>query len=233
MYDDLLNGIAILEKQQNGIRAILDSNEVDIEETEKKLEQLKKKMNLEINAVNLIAKVTDSSVSRYYQFTTETVNSALERIFQDAPRKIKLEEGIRGNTHKQLYVTVVSENGIEREIEDTGHGIGQIISLIVSLTAIVIKKDRRLMLLDEILYGCSLSTRKIIDKILWAFTDIGFQFILSEHSYVPEGAKVYWLENQNESTRVKSSFLSKGYQFMGDDREESSNDLVDYEKLLT
>lgn len=232
-YSNFMDTYNKITKEQEMLQALIESNEKDLAENKKKIDKVSKDLNIEINALNLLSKVTDNSVQRYYSFTKDAVNSALARIFADAPRKIELEEGLRGNTHKQLYITIISENGIERELEETGHGVSQIVSLLTSLISIVIKGDRRLMLLDEVLYGCSLGTRHIIDKILWAFTGIGFQFILSEHSYVPAGAKVYWLENINETSNVKASFIAKGYNFLGDSSLDSKDESVDYERVLT
>ena len=63
--------------------------------------------------------------------------------------------------------------------------------------------------MDEILSGLSIHNRMIVTDILWAFTDIGFQFIVNEHGYIPKGSKVYHLEMVGDVSRVKESYIEE------------------------
>jgi hypothetical protein len=41
---------------------------------------------------------------------------------------------------------------------------------------------------------------------LWAFTEIGFQFIICEHAFVPEGAKVYEVVNNGGVSSIARTY---------------------------
>ena len=92
---------------------------------------------------------------------------------------------------------------------NSGHGLTQVISLLCILTIIVITKSRRLLVLDEVLSGLSDSAREIIADILWTFTDIGFQFIICEHGFIPKGAKVYEMKNVNDLGSVANTYIEE------------------------
>jgi hypothetical protein len=42
---------------------------------------------------------------------------------------------------------------------------------------------------------------------LWAFTEIGFQFIICEHAFVPEGAKVYEVVNNGGVSSIARTYI--------------------------
>lgn len=169
-------------------------------------------LDIVTNALNIIRQVSDEAVQQSYEFITESINAALERIFDKSVRKIKLKEYTRAGMYPQLEIELHVENDIVRSLkDDSGHGIMQIISLLCILSLIVITGSRKILVVDEMLSGLSAKSRSIIDDILWTFTEIGFQFIISEHGYIPRGSKVYHLEsNGGISTIVDEYIQSNG-----------------------
>lgn len=160
------------------------------------------------NAITILRMVSDESVQKSYEFITNNINATLERIFNKATRKIRLREWTRSGQYPQLEVEVIVEGGKKRSLKsDSGHGLMQIISLLCILSLIVITRSRKIMVIDEVLSGLSAKSRKIIAEILWTFTEIGFQFIISEHGFVPKGSKVYHLQMDGGVSHVKEEYI--------------------------
>ena len=75
--------------------------------------------------------------------------------------------------------------------------------------------------MDEVISGLSVHNRKIVTDILWSFTEIGFQFLVNDHGYIPEGSKVYHLEMVGDVSGVKQTYISKnGVYLQGDGSKE-------------
>lgn len=160
------------------------------------------------NAVAILTKISDETVGKSYEFIKDSLNGALARVFEKSPRQIELREYTRGGAYPQLEVVVITENGIQRSLrDDSGHGISQIISLLTILSLIVITGQRRFLVLDEMLSGLSSNAAKIVSDILWAFADIGFQFVISEHGMVVKGSQVYVLESRAGVSSIKEAYV--------------------------
>lgn len=72
--------------------------------------------------------------------------------------------------------------------------------------------------MDEVLSGVSVHNRKIVEDILWSFTEIGFQFIINEHGFVPRGSSVYHLEMVGDISHVKQNYIAtQGVYLQGGD----------------
>lgn len=171
-----------------------------------------KDLEIVTNAIAILRQVSDDAVQQSYLFITDSINAALERIFEKTTRRIRLKEYTRAGMYPQLEVELTVENGSIRSLkDDSGHGIMQIISLLCILSLIVITGSRKILVVDEMLSGLSSRSRSIVDDILWSFTEIGFQFIISEHGYTPKGSKVYHLEMSGGVSRVIDTYIeSKG-----------------------
>ena len=182
----------------------------DAEELVKKAELKQADLDIVTNAISILRIVSDNSVKESYEYITESVNAALSRIFTESTRRIRLQESTLKGQYPQLEVILEVGDGIERSLKfNSGHGLTQVISLLCILTIIVITKSRRLLVLDEVLSGLSDSAREIIADILWTFTDIGFQFIICEHGFIPKGAKVYEMKNVNDLGSVANTYIEE------------------------
>jgi ABC-type cobalamin transport system ATPase subunit len=71
----------------------------------------------------------------------------------------------------------------------------------------VLNGSRRLVVLDEVLNGVSIQNKPALSEALWAFTEIGFQFIICEHAFIPEGAKVYEVVNNGGVSSIARTYI--------------------------
>lgn len=153
-------------------------------------------------AVALLIKLKDDSLLSTYKFLEKSINDALRQIYPTTRREIKIEEKVRSNTHPQLEFQLITDGGTVQSVTDSGHGLSQIISLLSTLCLIAITGERKLVLLDEVLSGVSANGRKIIDDILHSFTQIGFQFVIIEHDFIPSNSKVYELGIERGNSKL-------------------------------
>lgn len=194
-----------LEKQINELTELNNNNQEALE--------------IARNAIIILKQVSDEAVHQAYQFLEQNLNEALSRMFEGTTRKIRLVESVMRGQYPQLTFELEVGNGKVRSLKaDSGHGIAQIVSLLSVLCMIVITGSRRILVMDEVISGLSVHNRKIVTDILWAFTEIGFQFIINEHGYIPVGSKVYHLEMKGDVSGVKESYIAeKGVYLQGTD----------------
>ena len=187
------------KKLEESIQSLVDKNTTN-----------KEALDIVTHAIEILRQVSDEAVAKAYKFLEESLNSALERIFSHTTRKIRLKEYTRNNQYPQLELELTVASGKKRSLKtDSGHGLAQIVSLLSILSLIVLTNGRRVFVMDEIISGLSLQSREIVTDILWNFTEIGFQFIITEHGYVPKGAKVYELEMVGDVSSVKNSYIEE------------------------
>lgn len=204
-----LNEVKDLELHQMANIRIKTDLEKTIEEIAKQNAENQEALDIASHAIELLKEVSDRAVYKAYRQLEEQLNSALERMFVNTTRKITLHEYMRGN-YPQLEIILTVSNGKKRSLKtDSGHGLAQIISILCILSLIVVTNSRRILVMDEILSGLSIHNRMIVTDILWAFTEIGFQFIVNEHGYVPKGSKVYHLEMVGDVSGVKESYIEE------------------------
>lgn len=211
VYDRLnafIKNVEEMEIEQQANIRTKEKIEERIQEKKRQTDEYIDKLDLVSKAVAILREISDDSVTKSYGFITECINSALERIFDKSTRRIRLNEYTRAGMYPQLELELTVENGITRSLkDDSGHGIMQIISLLCILSLIVITGSRRVLVIDETLSGLSAKSRQIVDEILWSFTTIGFQFIISEHGYIPRDSKVYHLEAKGGVSRVIDEYI--------------------------
>jgi len=197
-----------LELEQYARVQSINNLEKNINLLMNRIENNKEALDIATNAIDILRQVSDEAVAKAYKFLEQSLNTALERMFTNTTRRIRLREWTRQNQYPQLEIELTVANGVVRSLKsDSGHGLAQIVSLLSILSLIVITNSRRILLMDEILSGVSEHNRKIIDDILWSFTEIGFQFLINEHGYIPKGAKIYHLEMVADVSRVKDTYI--------------------------
>lgn len=220
-------------EQKTNIRT-KEKLEAEIEEKRQISEVQRRDLEIVSNAIELLRQISDDAVKQSYTFIAENINAALERIFEKSTRRIRLEESTFRGTYPQLEIKLTVENGIERSLkDDSGHGIMQIISLLCILSVIAITGNRRILVLDEALSGLSSTSREVIDEVLWSFASIGFQFVISEHGYIPRGSKVYELEASNGISRVVNEYIATDGKYLGSSRKRAASEEVLSEQTET
>jgi hypothetical protein len=208
--DQFIKVVSNLEIENEAARRSKEQFEKTINQLMLDNKNNKEAMDIATHAIEILREVSDEAVSNAYGFLTKSLNTALARMFTDTTRQIELKESTLRGQYPQLEVILHVGNGKTRSLKsDSGHGVAQIISLLSVLSLIVITESRRILVMDEIISGVSVHNRQVISDILWTFTEIGFQFIVNEHGFVPKGAKVYHLEMKANVSKVKSSYISK------------------------
>lgn len=191
--------IRMKEKLESEISAILE-----------KSKENREALDICTNAIDILRAVSDEAVGKAYKFLEENLNAALDKMFTSTVRKVHLREYTRSGQYPQLEIELTVAGGKKRSLKaDSGHGLAQIVSLMSILCLIVITNSRRILVMDEVLSGISVHNRQIMEEVLWTFTEIGFQFIVNEHGYVPKGSKVYHLEMVGDVSGVKESYIEK------------------------
>ena len=184
--------------------------ENDIEQIRIQNENNKQALDIVTHAIDIIRQVSDEAVSKAYKFLEENLNEALARMFANTTRHITLREYTRNNQYPQLEIELTVAGGKKRSLKaDSGHGLAQVISLLSILCLIVITKSRKILVMDEIISGLSVHNREIVAEIMWSFAEIGFQFIVNEHGFVPKGSKVYHLEMIGDISSVKNTYIEQ------------------------
>ena len=174
-------------------------------EAEEQAENLEKEQLLVEKALRLIIEAGDLVAEDSYRFIMRSVNSLLDKMFTDCERKIRLTQKTVGK-NPTLSVEVIADGQV-RDLSESGHGIAQIVSLVCVICLIVLNGSRRLVVLDEVLNGVSIQNKAALSEALWAFTEIGFQFIICEHAFVPEGAKVYEVVNNGGVSSIARTYI--------------------------
>ena len=180
-------------------------------------------LDIVTHAIEILRGVSDSAVASSYKFLEKSLNDSLKRMFKGNKRSIKIKESTYKGQYPQLEIEMHTEDNIVRSLKtDSGHGIAQIVSILCILNLIVITGARRIMVTDEVMSGLSVHNREIMSQIMWAFTDIGFQFIVNDHGFVPKGSKVHVFEMKAGVSGIKDSYISKsGVYLQGKEGEEN------------
>lgn len=218
---ELENAAALKSKEalEKSIKEIMEQNQNN-----------KEALDIATHAIEILRQVSDEAVSRAYGFLEQSLNNALKRMFVNTTRSIKIKESIRGGQYPQLELELNVGNGITRSLKtDSGHGLAQIVSLLSILSLIVITESRRILVMDEVISGLSVHNRKIVTDILWSFTTIGFQFLVNDHGYIPEGSMVYHLEMNGDVSGVKQSYIAtQGVYLQGNGKKD-----YDYKEVIS
>lgn len=174
------------------------------------------------HAIEILQSLTNDAVQKAYRFLEDRLNETLERMFVGTKKKVHIHEYLRDNKHPQLEIVIKLENGKVQDLsDDSGHGVAQLTSILCLLSLIVITGSRKIMVMDEVVSGLSVHNRKILNDIIWCFAEIGFQFIICEHGFIPSGSQVYHMEEVGGVSHIKDQYIAtKGVYLQGKDGED-------------
>ena len=206
---DYMDRVTKLENYNMATIRSRQAIEAQIKELLEENKKSKEALDIGLHAIDILRQVSDQTVQEAYKFLESSINSALATMFTKSVRKIKIREYTRGVQYPQLVFEMDNGNGKIRSLKAGGHGVAQIVSLLSILCIIVITGARRILILDEVLSGVSQSNLMVIDDVLWSFTEIGFQFIINDHGFIPRGSHVYHLEAVNDVSRLKDDYVSE------------------------
>lgn len=206
----MMDGIEQVEIDQKSLVKTKKRLEADVARLIAENKIKSEDLDIAVNAITILRDVSDEAVRQSYEFIQDSLNAALAKIFQHTTRRIKLKETTFRGQYPQLEIELTVENGKVRSLKSgSGHGLMQIVSLLCVLALIVITNSRKLLVIDEVLSGLSANARKIINDILWTFTTIGFQFVISEHGFVPQNSNVYFIEMKEGISSIKANYIEK------------------------
>jgi hypothetical protein len=169
-----------------------DSLLADATKAEKRVKACEAEAQLLEEVLTVLRAAGGAVAQDLYKHITKSVNAVLREMFPDVRRTIKLTEGTYGDS-PQLSIELVTD-GVARDIsESSGHGVAQVVSLVCTLCLLAISGARRFMILDEVLSGVSETNLPAVSGLLNVFADAGFQFLMVDHRFIPERAKVYEL----------------------------------------
>jgi len=212
-----IENVEKLELENLAVKKSKEKLEASINEIASKNRENREALDIATHAIEILREVSDEAVGKAYRFLEQSLNSALSKMFAETTRKIELKEFTRSGQYPQLKLVLHVGNGKTRSLRnDSGHGLAQIVSLLSILSLIVITGSRRILIVDEVISGVDAKNREIISDILWTFTEIGFQFIVNEHGFIPKGAKVYHLEMIGDVSNVKESYVAGSGLYLSD-----------------
>lgn len=215
--NQLLSDISKVEMDNASNIKVRQKLEEKINELTAKISDNNEALDIASHAIDILRQVSDESVKKAYKFLEDSLNPALEKMFEGTTRRIRIREYTRSGQYPQLRIELEVGNGITRSLKsDSGHGMAQIVSLLSILSLIVITGSRRILVMDEVISGLSVRNRKIVSDILWGFTEIGFQFIVNDHGFVPEGSHVYYVKMTNNVSHIEADYIAeKGVYLQG------------------
>ena len=211
--------IAALELEQAATVKSKESLAKQIDEIIKQNNLNREALDIATHAIEILRGVSDEAVQKSYEFLEKSINESLNRMFRDSVRQIKLVEFTKNGQYPQLEIQLITDNGQVRSLKsDSGHGIAQIVSLMCIINLTVITGGRRFIVTDEVLSGLSVMNRIIMSEILWAFTSIGFQFLINDHGFVPAGSCVHHLQMKGGISNLVERYIDeKGVYLQGSD----------------
>lgn len=206
----LCGDIESLLGQQALLRATKQQYEAKTKEHNETIKLLNQGIADMKTALAILNTVKDMNTAQSYAFIEHNLNLALDKVFTGKVRKIRLIEGALQGKYPELRLELITENGIKRSLKtDSGHGMRQVVSLLCTLCLICISGARKFLVLDEVLTGLSTESKQAVDDILWTFADIGFQFVVVEHSFIAKNAYVYELELNNGVSKVVDEYIQE------------------------
>ena len=155
-----------------------------------------------LEALEYIGTVTESRANEVLDFITGVINNTLAKIFPFDKRAIKLERTLYREAYTHINIKLITGKNRVRDLgTQSGMGLRQIISFLFSLTLIEVRKDRKILISDELLNGVHASAKRIMGDIIQMFAEDGFQFIMVEYGLNDIG-KIYLVEKPGEIAKV-------------------------------
>lgn len=147
-----------------------------------------------LEALSVIASISDQTSSEILDYITGVVNKALAELFKYDTRRIRLEKTLYRDVYTHINVVLEDGSGHTRSLTlQSGTGLRQTVSFLYALSLIEVRKGRPLFLMDELLSGLHPEAKAVIIEIMKIFAEEGFQFIMCEYGANDIG-KVYLVE---------------------------------------
>ena len=180
----------------------LEKVKAQIDELTERIDGMNKQYLNMLEAQQLLATVSDENTTAVLDYITSIINKTLGELFPHDNRRIYLEKSMFGGQHPHINIKLTGTDGHVRDIQlQTGTGLRQVISFLFILSFIEVRKERRLLIMDEILSGLHPEAKRIVTDIIQIFAEEGFQFAMVEYG-VNDLGKIYLVEKPNKVATV-------------------------------
>lgn len=132
-----------------------------------------------IKACVLMGTVANDTVKVTLDKITTIINKALAVIFPCNSRRVAIQSSMYRGIYPH-YDAVLYADGKERDFDQSGSGLGEIVGLLFSICLIDISGGRKVLIMDEILNGLHPRAKYILRDLMLAFSK-EFKFILVEY----------------------------------------------------
>lgn len=180
----------------------LEKVKAQIDELSERIDGMNSQYLNMLEAQQLLATVSDENTTAVLDYITSIINRTLGELFPHDNRRIYLEKSMFGGQHPHINIKLTGTDGHTRDLQlQTGTGLRQVISFLFILSFIEVRKERRLLIMDEILSGLHPEAKRIVTDIIQIFAEEGFQFAMVEYG-VNDIGKIYLVEKPNKVATV-------------------------------
>ena len=149
------------------------------------LEHESKELTTMSKAAAILANVSDECTNQVLRNITDTINKALAVLFPADPKTIEISKTMYRDTHPHFILTLKTKDNIVRTFNQSGTGLGQIISFLFTTRLIDIKGGRRILVMDELLNGLHPDAKVLVSALMKALSEREqnpFQFVCVEYN---------------------------------------------------
>lgn len=173
-----------------------------------------------LEAQQLLSAVSSDNTTVVLDYLCGVINKALLSIFPSGGKRVTLEKTLYRNQYPHIYLKLKNKEGIERHIQlQEGSGVRKVVSFMFVLALIELRKERRLLLADELLGGLHQESKEVVQEIVSIFAEEGFQFVFVEYGLWDKG-KLYITDMPDKVAKIeacdwaeyKSRFMNKSHE---------------------
>lgn len=149
------------------------------------LDRESKELTTMSKAAAILANVSDECTNQVLRNITDTINKALAVLFPSDPKTIEISKTMYRDTHPHFILTLKTKDNIVRTFNQSGTGLGQIISFLFTTRLIDIKGGRRILVMDELLNGLHPDAKVLVSALMKALSERKqnpFQFVCVEYN---------------------------------------------------
>lgn len=203
-----------------------ESLKKEIQELNVSIDKDNEEFQAQLEALSYIGAISESNTNAILDYITGVINNFLAKAFPYDTQYIRLERSLYRDTYSHINLELVS-NGESRDIAvQSGDGLKEMISLLFTMALIEVRKERRILIMDEALAGLHKAAKDMMKDIIQMFADSGFQFVIVEYGMNDIG-KIYLLEKKGESataTEFQGTYTDD-IVFMEDPEEEENGSI--------